>query len=419
MTATAPSEAQSNREILVFLVVAMVLNPLLYGLTSAAFPDEYDPFWARALIALVSSGGVALYARPTTRRWSMPIAVLVLYAMQIWFTGLGYVNGTSASRMFNVLLMLGVGTVVLPSPRASLLFTVVSGATLALAYTGGVESDIPLPVALAVLAVMGATMGVLTLLRKELANRIEAQHRQTQQLAAEVERRKDAEARALQASRAKSAFLANMSHELRTPLNAIIGYTEIVQEGTDDDEARADLDRVLDSAKHLLTLINEVLDLARIEAGRLELHLEPIALDSLIRDVLTIIGPAAEARGLALQRTPTTERVHADRVRLKQILLNLLSNAVKFTSDGRVSVWVEPSAIGVRIVVADTGTGIAPGDLQRLFEAFERDTSSDNPTGTGLGLAIGRELAERMGGALTASSEVGVGSRFALDLPKP
>jgi signal transduction histidine kinase len=237
-----------------------------------------------------------------------------------------------------------------------------------------------------------------------------------------------ARAAAEQASSAKSQFLASMSHELRTPLNAIIGYGELLQESArerGDDEAVADLARVLAAAQRLLHLINDVLDLSRIEAGRMEASAAPFAVAAMIEDAVTTVGPAALAHGnrLVIDAAPDLGEAVTDRFRLGQGLLNLLANAAKFTRDGKITVTArrETRRGGdwIVIAVADTGAGIAPEALAQLFQPFTQAdaTVASAHGGTGLGLAITRRLARLLGGDVTAASVQGAGATFTLAVP--
>jgi signal transduction histidine kinase len=233
------------------------------------------------------------------------------------------------------------------------------------------------------------------------------------------------EEQALAASRAKSAFLANMSHELRTPLNAILGYTELVLEDVDPALA-PDLEKVRGASQHLLALINDVLDLSKIEAGKLELHPEDLDLPALLRDVESTVAPlvARNENVLRISIEPGLGPLQADPVRVKQILLNLLSNACKFTHRGSITLAAagEPLADGrpgVRVAVSDTGIGMTQEQLGRLFQPFQQADSSTSKKygGTGIGLAISRRLAEMMGGDLVVESAPGRGSTFTVRLP--
>jgi len=230
------------------------------------------------------------------------------------------------------------------------------------------------------------------------------------------------------ANHAKSEFLAMMSHELRTPLNAIGGYAQLIEMGVHgpvtppQEEA---LGRITRSQRHLLGLINNVLNLARIEAGRVEYLVEDLALADLVADVMSMVEPQLGARGLRCDvRISPATTVRADREKARQVLINLLTNAVKFTpSGGRVTVDAidDPEAADrVLIHVADTGIGIPRDKLAAIFEPFVQVRAELTRTveGTGLGLAISRDLARGMGGDLVADSALGAGSTFTLSLPR-
>ena len=226
------------------------------------------------------------------------------------------------------------------------------------------------------------------------------------------------------ADRLKSAFLATMSHELRTPLNSIIGFTGILLQGlagTLNDEQRKQLGIVRDSARHLLALINDVLDISKIAAGQLKTCREPFDLRAAIDKAAAIVQPLAEKKGLALRVdvAPPIASFDSDPRRVEQILINLLNNAIKFTERGEVALSATLSPDHLRIAVADTGIGIRPEDLPQLFLPFRQIDSglSRQHEGTGLGLAICRRLAELLGGTIDVRSEPGRGSVFTLVLP--
>ena len=226
------------------------------------------------------------------------------------------------------------------------------------------------------------------------------------------------------ASAHKSAFLASMSHELRTPLNAIIGYSEMLQETARDDEQDAlvaDLAKIRDAGRHLLGLINDVLDLSKIEAGKMELYLEPFDLGLLIEEVRAIVDPTVTANGNTLEVTcPPLGTFCTDRTRLKQSLLNLLGNAAKFTRNGRVGLEVALTDTEVSFVVSDTGIGMSDEQQSRLFQVFSQADASTSQQygGTGLGLAITRRFCEMLGGRITVASAPGQGSTFTIRLPR-
>lgn len=225
------------------------------------------------------------------------------------------------------------------------------------------------------------------------------------------------------ADRIKSAFLATMSHELRTPLNSIIGFTGILLQGLAgalNAEQNKQLGMVQGSAKHLLALINDVLDISKIEAGQLVLTSEQFDLSASIQTVVASVKPAAERKGLRLNSrvAESIGQVRGDRRRIEQVILNLLSNAIKFTENGEVSLEVAPNEQGINVAVRDTGVGIAPDDIPGLFQPFHQvDTGlTRRHDGTGLGLSICKRLVELMGGKIQISSAVGVGSVFAFTL---
>ncbi|WP_280155511.1 ATP-binding protein [Piscinibacter sp. XHJ-5] len=234
-----------------------------------------------------------------------------------------------------------------------------------------------------------------------------------------------AKERAEVASHAKSAFLANMSHELRTPLNAVLGFAQILErDPTLSGAQRGRAATILQSGEHLLTLINDVLDLAKIEAGRLELLCSEISLQPFLRMLTDVIRLRAQEKGLRFKSEIAEDLpdvLYADEKRLRQVLLNLLDNAVKFTSQGRVVLRVgRHGAQHLRFEVIDSGPGIAEQDQPRLFHPFEQaGEARHRPQGTGLGLAISRELMRRMDSDIHLQSEVGHGCRFWFDLPLP
>ncbi|MFQ5567994.1 MAG: ATP-binding protein, partial [Paracoccaceae bacterium] len=230
------------------------------------------------------------------------------------------------------------------------------------------------------------------------------------------------------ASRHKSDFLARMSHELRTPLNAIIGYSEMLQEEAEDlGEAGfvGDLQKIHAAGRHLLELINAVLDLSKIEAGRMDLYLEDFSVAIMVKDVVAVIQPLAEKNGnrLEVHCEVSVGDMHADLTKCRQALFNLLSNACKFTDHGTVSLTVtrEKAEPGdwVTFSVRDTGIGMTPEQMTRLFQEFSQADASTTRKygGTGLGLDLSRRLCRMMGGDITVASEPGLGSTFTITLP--
>ena len=239
--------------------------------------------------------------------------------------------------------------------------------------------------------------------------------------------RREAEA----ANSAKSQFLANMSHELRTPLNAIIGYSEMLQEEVDDlgiANLSGDLDKIRSAGRHLLGLINDVLDLSKIEAGKMEVYAEPFDVLSMLNDVSATVSPLIEknANKFDLQIDPELGQMSSDLLKVRQVLMNLLSNASKFTENGTVTLsasrGTESEGEGREFFffsVADTGIGMTPEQMDRLFEAFAQAeaATASKYGGTGLGLAISKRFCQLLGGDMQVESEPGVGSRFSIRLP--
>jgi adenylate cyclase len=233
---------------------------------------------------------------------------------------------------------------------------------------------------------------------------------------------------AQQATEAKSRFLASMSHELRTPLNAIIGYSELLEEEARDQRAEGfvpDLQRIHAAAKHLLELINAVLDLSKVEAGKMELYLETFEVAALVQEVAAVLEPLAHKNGnrLEVRCAPDAGTMRADLTKVRQVLFNLLSNACKFTDRGVVSLVVTREAAGgsdtLVFAVTDTGIGMTPEQMARLFEEFAQADASMTRRfgGTGLGLALSRRLCRMMGGDITVASKAGRGSTFTIRLP--
>jgi PAS domain S-box-containing protein len=244
------------------------------------------------------------------------------------------------------------------------------------------------------------------------------------ELAELVRRVEAARDTAEEATAAKSRFLANMSHELRTPLNAIIGFTRIVSRGSEGvlpTRQTENLSKILVSAEQLLGLINEILDLSRIEAGQVRIDMSEVDVDDLVAESVASVEPlvkSAEVR-LVTRPSPGLPKVVTDREKLRQILLNLVSNAVKYTEAGTVTVSAMTQDGRLRVNVADTGIGIPSDELDRIFEEFHQVDSSSTRRhrGTGLGLTISRRLARALGGDITVASTPGVGSTFTLELP--
>jgi signal transduction histidine kinase len=270
------------------------------------------------------------------------------------------------------------------------------------------------------LVYVGSALAVARVFHRGMSDAIRLQH-ENAGLVASLRQAKDA---AEAASQVKSRFLANVSHELRTPLNAVIGYSEMLVEDAEDDgraQDAADLRKINLAAEHLLSLVNDVLDLSKIEAGKMELAVSRVDLTRLIDQVLATAEHMIETNGntLVVEREADLGTIENDATKLRQVLLNLVSNAAKFTQSGRITVEVRRVDGWIDVAVRDTGIGIAADDLPKLFNPFSQAGigTSGKYGGTGLGLAVSRRLCEIMGGDIRVESEPGVGSCFTMRVP--
>jgi signal transduction histidine kinase len=252
---------------------------------------------------------------------------------------------------------------------------------------------------------------------------ITAQKRSEAELAELLRRVEMARDAAMEAGSAKSRFLASTSHELRTPLNAIIGFTRLVSRNSEGlpDRQVDNLSKILVSAEHLLSLIDDILDLSRVEAGELSLDLAETQIADVLQEVTDSLEPLIDRPvvKMVVEAAPGLPQVVTDRDKVKQILLNLVSNAIKYTDEGAIALRAEATDGRLRVGVSDTGVGIPADELGRIFEEFQRadTTSARRRSGTGLGLTISRRLARTLGGDVTVKSKLGAGSTFTLDLP--
>jgi len=394
---------------------------------------SFDPWPARALVATCLLGlaglmatGIAPELHRVGQRW---IAVL----SGLWMVMLLWGNAFASLYVPILIPALALGILAFDRSRSASLYLGGMSVLVVAAgwHTGEWEAGLSTAlgsactgaVLLGSLAQRSSLTHALVRHREELEADVAAR---TAELRREVVTRRAAEIRAMAASDAKSKFLANMSHELRTPLNAIIGYSELVREELADpdgsrDDARTDLRRVVRAADRLLKLVNDVLDLARIEADMMEILPGPMVLPDIVQEVCDEVRPLATGNGneivAELDASPTLMR--SDEARVRQILVNLVTNAAKFTSDGRITVRVSGHEETVRVDVVDDGVGIAEEAMATLFDRFTQvdDSSTKVFGGTGLGLALSRDLARRMGGELFAKSLHGEGSTFTLLMP--
>jgi signal transduction histidine kinase len=275
-----------------------------------------------------------------------------------------------------------------------------------------------------IIELLFATFEELSRVNEDLELRTEALRLSNARLQEEITERRKAEEEAARANRAKTWFLSRMSHELRTPLNAVLGFAQLLLAEPLPQGARDDAEHILKGGRHLLQLINEVLDISRVEVGRLMVSPEPVLVADLLGSTVDLVRPLAAQRGIALSvECPGAETRHvlADRQRAQQVLLNLLSNAIKYNRpDGSVRVSWGPAAPGrIRLHVTDTGPGIAPEMMGRLFSPFDRlGAEATDVEGTGLGLALSKRLVEAMEGTIGAESQPGTGSMFWVELPE-
>jgi signal transduction histidine kinase len=417
--------------LLVILAVGLHNTYLLYSFSWA------DLRWLAMVFGTYSSLSWLLLYFFYTRVRSFDLGQVFLFVDLLAWTLAIYVSGGERSLLFFVLIF-RVADQTYTSFRRVLVFGHLSVASylLLVLYLGKVEHHpISWPAEATKLFLLYAANLYIALTAKPneaLRNKVTTAIRVARDLIVKLEdntrQLEDAKARAEAASVAKSAFLANMSHELRTPLNAVIGYAEMLQEEMKERGQKdlvPDLEKIRSSGRHLLGLINEILDLSKIEAGRMELSLEDAELSSLLADVVSTAEPLVKSKGNTLQVSLAEGlgRVATDTAKLRQILLNLLSNAAKFTENGKVTfeAWRVRLSSGDEVLfrVSDTGIGMDEAHLERLFTSFTQADSSTSRKygGTGLGLAISRRFAQLMGGDIEVTSNPGKGSTFTVTLP--
>ncbi|MBX2796730.1 MAG: hypothetical protein KTR31_03640 [Myxococcales bacterium] len=414
----------------------------LFGVTyHHVAPHELDPLWIRVILGLVCLAMVsATYLSSWAKRHVGHATFLLAQVIVWWVVWLAWVNGFSAVRVLGIVMVhfcasfvflrlhanaaihaaVLIGTVLgyaaSDQPSVSVLFLVLTELTVSLF---SVASIVRWEGAIAMLVHREAELDQA---RETLEDRVQ---QRTRALAHEVTERREAEARASHASVAKSQFLASMSHELRTPLNAVIGYTELVREEVQDVAVGLGVDRHLErvqrSATHLLHMINDILDLAKVESGQWDIAWEPVDATQVLTTVAETVTPIATSKNnrVTVDVDRDVPLVWSDSTRLTQILVNLASNAAKFTTDGTVRLHASTTDSDVTIEVIDTGCGIPEDKLETVFEKFVQldGPSTRRHPGTGLGLALCRELAQVLRARIDVHSEVGVGSTFVLTLP--
>jgi signal transduction histidine kinase/CheY-like chemotaxis protein len=389
--------------------------------------------------ALLILGGIPVCGLvPLALRWTGSTTAVAHAALAygfVLFAGVGLLNGGQATPSYNWFIMLPMAAVAAAGRRAGVVWLAISCLWYLISYALW-ESGVPLenhardgtqPL-LWLVGLTSLTQLVFALVlvyehaKNEAVGRL-AEANSALSVAHDV---------AQSASQAKSEFLANMSHELRTPMTAILGFAEVLAQEMQAAGASAQWIEsqtiVRRNGEHLLTLINDILDLSKVEAGHMELESIELSLPTLLRGVLDLMEGRARDKSLelaAVLESPVPRTLHGDPTRLRQVLLNLLGNAIKFTEEGRIElrVGVESSSAArrIRFEILDTGIGMTQVQIERIFEPFSQaDTSTTRRFGgTGLGLTISQRLVERMGGTIDVASTPGSGSRFAFSLPAP
>jgi signal transduction histidine kinase len=396
------------------VAVLLATFTIAWFMEHLAHPDR-DRVYAvtLGLEALVGLTAVWASRRPgRTREQLVRLAVAAAIALVALVTAYHVVVGGEAEILALALVYLSLGmTVLVPwGGRAQLILVLSALLAYAAAIGLGIQAVTPVGLSLlGLICVSGFTVGTTVFLERYRFDVFRQ--------AAELRR---ANAALVSANRAKTEFLANVSHELRTPLNVMLGYAELLRDGTFGDlapPARDALQRMLNSAQMLLALVDDFLDLSRLESQGLGLRVEPVALAPLCREAAALIEPLLRGKPVALAcEVGDDERVAADPKRLRQVFVNLLSNAAKFTHQGRIDVRAHARDGATVVEIADTGVGIPPDEQQTIFEPFQRGAHAAHISGVGIGLWLSRQLVEAMGGTVTVRSAPGRGSTFAVQL---
>ena len=421
---------------------------LLFGI--AAYLSFIPLFWAvgAEFIAALNLGviaclAIALWIVRKGRLFAGMVFISTLVVSHAWITTATL--GWDAAFHLHAVLALELGMLFTWVPvRTRLIFA----ATVVIAYLGMLVSAWYIPPSVALsqgwqrslaitnsIVFLGVTIGMAAYYAWMVRRNREKREKTLDSLADSNERLRTSEEalavardEAEEASRAKSMFLANMSHELRTPLNAIIGYSEMLAEEAEDEENTGlaeEVEKIRGAGRHLLSLINDILDLSKVEAGRMEVEYLDFDLNACVNEVVNTARPLAQANGnrLLVEVDEAVGQMHGDPTKVRQILFNLLSNACKFTTQGEVALTVqtqtEEGRDGVRFAVRDTGLGIPAETLERIFTEFAQAESSTTRKfgGTGLGLAITRSFCDLLGGSIGVESTPGEGSTFTVWLP--
>lgn len=406
-----------------------VIVPVMAAVFMIGTPDTIDPTEQRLLIGGLSWALFLFSWRPWGERHLERITQVFMLAVGAWIAYWAAESGFEGPDLGSLIVYQFGLIVVFPLLRHLVLNMAVWLVYIGLAYTFVAPSSQVHPIFLLAMPLVLSFAGAVAVGERErLLGRLRRHRTQlevrvaerTEELRQEVEHRRRAEAKAQAANEAKSQFLTRMSHEVRTPINVIIGYSEMLHEDATPEMAE-DLSKVLEASQQLLRMVDDMLDVRRIETGQLRLAPEVVEAEDLVEDALTQTRSKLAAAGCTVQTAGEAVALVADRHRVVQVLVNLLDNAARFAPGAEVTVRVQADAEAVAFEVADTGAGIPEGVVDHVFEPFAQADESfvREVDGAGLGLAVSRELAERMGGTLEARNEGGAVFRLGLPLKGP